>query len=240
VEDLDRRLVLLVLSFPAYLLLELARSTWRTQFLSGIGAAIFSGAVITIFASLIPWQRARPMCVILLAVPLVWMGGRAAIERGGPHRWVWQNHQRVMQVLLRGAPRIENGTLIVLTGVRKAADPFGDNYWFDMALRLAYPKTQVAGIYFYDDGTPGVSNNMQLQGDRWKWDGKHFEGLFRAAGFDQTLVLEFEAGDAARVLPAIPSFVCQGACPEQQTYDPQARIAGRTPSPEAGRRYGPL
>ena len=126
-----------------------------------------------------------------------------------------------------------------MTGVPKAADPFGDNYWFDMALRLTYPKTQVAGIYYYEDGTPNSSDNLELRGHQWTWDGKNFASLIRSAGMDQTLVLEYEADGTAKVLLSIPSFVCKEQCDDQE-YAPRTRIIGQTPSPEAIRRYGPL
>ena len=44
------------------------------------------------------------------------------------------------------APRLKLDTLVVMTGVPKAADPFIDTMWFDTALRLACPNDPVAGI----------------------------------------------------------------------------------------------
>jgi hypothetical protein len=141
-----------------------------------------------------------------------------------------------MQEMLRAAPRVEDGTVIVLTGVSKSADPFGDDFWFDMAIRLAYPRTQVAGVYFYADQTAGISNNLQPSNGRWIWDRQHFEGLLLDASVDRTLVLEYSGTGTARVLAEVPGFVC-ARC---ENYTPQTRIIRAEPSPEAQQRYGPL
>ena len=42
--------------------------------------------------------------------------------------------------------------------------------WFELALRLAYPHTPVAGIYFYEDGKPAPGNNQKLKDDHWVCD----------------------------------------------------------------------
>lgn len=231
--------VFLILSFPAYLLLGETRNAWRTQFLSGIGTAMVFGTAISLAAGLIPNRRFQSIFAIIIAVPLVWMGAETAIGRGGYHRWIWERHLQGVQEVLRAAPRVQDGTVVVMTGVPKAADPFGDDYWFDMALRLAYPRTQVAGIYYYDDGSSNSGDNLELQGYQWKWDDKHFASLIKLAGVDQTLVLEYEADGTARVLLSIPSFLCKEQCDDQE-YAPRTRIVGLTPSPEALRRYGPL
>ena len=231
--------VFLVLSFPAYLLLGETRDAWRTQFLSGMGTAMVFGVAITLVARLIPNRRFQSVFAIFIAVPLIWIGAATAIERGGFHRWLWQRHLRGVQEVLRAAPRVQDGTVVVMTNVPKVEDPFGDDYWFDMALRLAYPRTQVSGVYYYEDGTPNVGDNLDLQGRQWEWNVKHFGALIRSATVDKTLVLEYEAGGTANVLPTIPPFVCKGPCDDQE-YVPRTRIIGPPPSPEALRRYGPL
>jgi hypothetical protein len=231
--------VFLVLSFPAYLLLGETRNSWRTQFLSGVGAAMVFGTVISLVARLIPNGRFRSIFAIVIAAPLIWLGAETAIERGAYHRWVWEGHLRGVQEVLRAAPRVQEETVVVMVGIPKAADPFGDDYWFDMALRLAYPRTQVAGVYYYEDGTPNSGDNLELQGRQWKWDEKHTASLIRLADVDKTLVLEYEADGPAKVLPTIPPFVCKEPC-DNQEYVPLTRIIGPPPSPEALRRYGPL
>jgi hypothetical protein len=231
--------VFLVLSFPAYLLLGETRNSWRTQFLSGIGTAIVFGVAISLLARLIPDRRFQSVFAIILAAPLIWLGADTAIERGGYHRWLWQRHLRGVQEVLRAAPRVQDGTVVVMVGVPKATDPFGDDYWFDMALRLAYPRTQVAGVYYYEDGTANPGDNLDLQGRQWEWNVKHFGSLIRSAAVDKTLVLEYEADGIAKVLPSIPPFVCMEPCDDRE-YVPGTRIIGARPSPEALRRYGPL
>jgi hypothetical protein len=233
-------LMFLILSFPAYLLLASSRMTWRTQLLSGPGAAIVLGAVISFATLLIPKARFRDASIIILAAPLIWLGSKTSIERGGYHRWVWHRHQRAMQGVLRAAPRLRDGTVVVLTGVPRAADPFGDDYWFDIALRLAFPRTRVAGVYYYEDGTANAGDNLELRADGWKWDGRSFVSLIRSADVDQTVVLQHGTDGTAKLSRSIPSFLCKGPCPAQGGYHPDSRIEDGAPSPEALRRYGPL
>jgi hypothetical protein len=141
--------------------------------------------------------------------------------------------------VIRAVPRIQPGTVIALTDVPKSADPFGDDYWFDMALRLAYPQVPVAGVFYYDDGTAAKGDSLELRDGQWKWDGKGGGPLVASAGTNQTIVIKFEAAGAGKVLSSIPAFLCSDRCSDQP-YEPFARIAGRTPAPEALRRYGPL
>jgi hypothetical protein len=229
-------LFLLVMSFPAYLLLETARSTWRTQLLSGPGAAIFMSAAIAIIAGRRSWL------MLAIAAPLIWWGAHSAIEHGAWHRSIWRTHQRAVQEMLRAAPRVENGTVVVLTGVSKSPDPLGDNYWCDIAVRLAYPGTQVAGVYFYDDQTAGSSNNLRLRNGEWVWDRDrpNFEGSLQHAGLDHTVVLQYSGTGTARVLSEVPAFICGEHCPPAGVYRPETRIVRGEPTPAALRRYGPL
>ena len=199
--------ILLSLSFPAYLLLGTARNGWRTQFLSGFGTAMVLGSAIALLTVWISNRRWQSVVSVVLVIPFIWYGSIIAIERGGRHRWYWQRHLRGVQEVLRAAPQVRDGTVIILVDVPKANDPFGDDFWFDMAMRLAYPGVKVGGIYFYDDGSPNSGNNMVLQRGQWAWDGKHAGGLVNLAGSDQLLILEYAADGTAKVA-AHGAFVC--------------------------------
>ena len=127
-----------------------------------------------------------------------------------------------------------------MINVPKDVDPFFHfAFWYNNALRLAYPRTTVAGVYYYHDGTPELSNNLRLSGTRWEFTGESAAPLIRAASVDQTLVIEYDRSGTVKILPKIPSFVCDGQC-SGQPYDPYARILGGPPAPETLRRYGPL
>ena len=232
--------IFLVLSFPAYILLATVREPRRTQLLSAIAAAIVLGTVINILAGLIPRERWRPLVAILLAIPVMWVGASRTIERGGARRWDWITHVEVMRQLLRAVPNVKNGTVVVMINVPKDVDPFFHfAFWYNNALRLAYPRTTVAGVYYYHDGTPEPSNNLRLSGTRWEFTGESAAPLIRAASVDQTLVIEYDRSGTVKILPKIPSFVCDGQC-SGQPYHPYARILGGPPAPETLRRYGPL
>ena len=231
-------LVWVALSFPAFLLLNSARGLWRTQFLSGPGAAVLFAAAATLVASAVPNRRGRHITALCLAAVVVYAGAASVIQRGGYHRRIWETHRRAVAALLRAAPQVSPRTIIVLTGVPKAADPFGADMWFDMALRLAYPGTPVSGEYFFDDGRPGPGNNLKLENGRWHWDSTQLPPLVGSGKLSQTVILAWGAGTDL-LLERVPDFLCSPPCNAAE-YAPRTRIPGASPSPRAVRRYGPL
>ena len=232
--------IFLALSFPAYVLLAGARQPRRTQLLSSFAAAIVLGAVIHILAGLIPRVRWRPVLAILLAVPVIWVGAYRTIERGGSHRGEWQTHLPTMRQILRAVPAVKEGTIVVMTNIPRDADAFTNSaYWFNLSLRLMYPRTTVGGIYYFNDNSPAPSNNLHLRGDQWEFTGESVAPMVVSGRVNQTLVLEYDRSGTARILEQIPSFVCNEQC-SQQAYDPHSRIVNVAPAPEALTRYGPL
>jgi hypothetical protein len=141
--------------------------------------------------------------------------------------------------VLRVVPRVTPGTIIVMTNVPEERDPFTHAYWFDLAMRLAYPKTPVSGIYFYTNGNAAPGNSLRMTDGRWQWDRTTAAPLVRDGGLDQTIVVQYGAGGVGVVLDHFPEFLCSDPCPAN-IYAPRARIAGTAPSPRAVRRYGPL
>src|SRR5437879_1055013 len=75
----------------------------------------------------------------------------SAIQKGGFHRWIWERHRTAILQILRIAPSVKPGTVIVLANVPKDNDPFGHTMWLDLAIRLSYPRVPVDGVYFYAD-----------------------------------------------------------------------------------------
>jgi hypothetical protein len=233
-------LVFLALSFPAYVLLAAARQPRRTQLLSSFAAAIVLGAVIHVLAGLVPRVRWRPAVAILLAVPVIWVGAYRTIERGGSHRREWRAHVPTMRQILRAVPAVKDGTVVVMTNIPRDADAFtGSAYWFNLSLRLLYPRTTVGGIYYYDDHSPAFADNLRLHGGQWEFTGVGVAPMVVAGNVNQTIVIEYDRSGTAKVLEHIPSFVCNGEC-SGQVYDPQSRIVNVPPAPEALTRYGPL
>jgi len=237
---LSAGLIFLVLSFPAYVLLAEPRQLRRTQLLSSFAAAIVLGAVIDILARLVPRIRWRPVLAILLALPIMFVGAYRTIERGGSHRWEWQTHLQTMRQILRVVPAVKEGTIVVMTNIPKDADAFSNSaFWFNLSLRLMYPRTTVGGIYYYSDNSPAPANNLRLHGDQWEFTGVGVAPMIVSGSISQTLVIEYDRSGTARILGRIPSVVCNEQCSEQ-VYDPQSRVVNAPPAPEALRRYGPL
>jgi hypothetical protein len=162
-------LFLLVSSFPAYLILESARSLWRTQILSSFGAGLTLAAAIGLCASYASSNWLRISVTTVLGTLVIVYGGFSAVKKAAFHEWVWERQRSAMAQVLQIAPRLKPGTRVILTNVPKDNDPFlEDNMWFDMALHLAYPGTRVSGKYFYDDDASeakGLSTMLLYQKD---------------------------------------------------------------------------
>lgn len=229
--------LLIVCSFPAYLLLDSARSLWRTQMLSGPGAALFLSAVIVMCASGVPKRWLRFGLLAALGGWVVWCGSYSALAKSANHRWLWDRHKEAMAAVLRVAPRVKPGTLIILTNVSGGErDPFGgDNMWFDMALRLAYPGTQVAGAYWHKDGTPARGRRPKADASgRWSLRGNP---LVTEGAADSILVIEYSDDGHASAAPRLPEFLGFGER-ASALYNPASRIERGPPSERALRRYG--
>lgn len=229
--------VLLILSFPVYLVLANPRSLWRTQFLSGIGAAMVMGGLIAWAVTRVP-RRFASAVLFGLAAPIVFYGSFCAIQEGGIHRRGWTYHREAMAAVVRAVPQVKPGTMFVLTNVSRARDPFDANDWFESALRLAYPGTATSGVFFYADKSAPRGANQKLESNQWHWDGTPLIPVVKDAKLEDTLILEYRNGTVS-VLPEVPSFVCPKGC-DPRLYRPAERITGYTPSPRAVNRYGPL
>jgi hypothetical protein len=226
--------LLLVASFPVYLLLDSARSLWRTQFLSGIGSAILLTAAIALAARALPRRAAVPALLVLGAV-VVGTGSAAALQLGREHRLGWERHRAVIRAILAVAPSVEPGTYVVLLNVPRAADPFGDVMWLEMALRLVYPGRKVSAGYYLDDGTPAVGQHMALALGTWIWDGTRVLPDVGEVGLDKTLILSLESDGRVSVVDQLPDRLCMTGC-DPTAYHPHARIGARL-SERAVRRY---
>ena len=108
--------------------------------------------------------------------------------------------------------------------------------WFDLALRLAYPGTRLAGIYYYDDGRPGPSRALRPNGDGWTLEAA-FPALLKQVPARDAVVLT-NNGHGLALAASVPDFVCGGRC--GSGYQPENRIEPGPPSAKAVNRYGPL
>ncbi|HLK18713.1 MAG TPA: hypothetical protein VKT81_07145 [Bryobacteraceae bacterium] len=159
--------ILLVLSFPAYLILESAASLWRTQILSSFGAGLVLAAAIGFLASVASRKWVRASILTALGALVAGYGAFSAVKKCAFHEWVWERQHAAMAQVLEIAPRLKDGTRVVLIDVPRGDDPFlNENEWFNMALRLAYPGTKVSGHYSYDGTARTGSDRLLLDYQR--------------------------------------------------------------------------
>jgi hypothetical protein len=169
----------------------------------------------------------------------VFCGAVAALQRGADHQYHWERHRTAVAQVLREAPNVRPGSVLVLTNVPRAADPFGDIAWFDFAVRLAYPHVPVSGEYFFEDGISATGSGLELVQDRWipkkgAWHGP----LVLDATTHNTIVIQYDPTGNSKLLKQMPAFLCSGTC-SSELYQPLEVLAGAA-SPRALRRYGPI
>ena len=234
--------VLLLLSFPAYLILASARDLWRTQFLSGVGAALIFVAAIALLASLFRRRDSQVAVIAVLGGVIAAFGVSASFKMASYHYGVWQRHRTAVAEVLAVAPRVKAGTLVVLTGVPRSADPFGDDMWFDLALRLAYPREPVAGIYLYADGLSAPHESMVLRGRSWEFQdtGTGVSALLQHVPFAATVIVRYSPSSGGTLVTSLPAKLGTSTAAVRGTYDPAGRIETGPPARVAERRYGPI
>jgi hypothetical protein len=231
-------IALVVLSFPAYLLLENATNHWRTQLLSGPGMGIAWASVLALAAR--RWHRARSAAWLSAAVAaaVAANGAWASQASAFKHRMDWEEHRALVSAVLSVAPRIADDTVVVLVNHRAGSLIFGHNMWWDYAVRLAYPEKEVAGVY-YDrprQVAPGVRMSFA---DAYAFIDSDAEFSIDIARMDQLIVLEALPGGRVAVAPTLPEWF--GIAPQHRHwYDPQRRIGPWPPDERAVRRFGPI
>lgn len=226
------------LSFPVFLLLESAKSLWRTQLIAGLGYGLMIVSAAALLANFIPrrWPRIAALG-LLCAVPL-FFGMRAALKRGEFHYGVWERHRFAIAQVLHLAPDVAPGTTILLTNVPSEGSPFGDNMWYLVALQLAYPKRYIAGAYFHIDGSPAPSFNLTIDGKDWVWNGVGWPPEEpRRFPLAQTLIIQFSLEGNPSILREVPPYL-PGAGQWDDLYSPDAARRSGPPSLDYGhRRY---
>ena len=151
--------LLLLASFPVYLMLNSARWLWRTRSLAGPFAAVVMAVLMSLvsIAAQCAVNRGRDgvrrLTILLFGVAIAFCGTLASERIASFHFAVWERARSTMEGVLTAAPRLVPGSIIALLDVpRKSADgsnadPFGDNMWFDNAIKLSYPGAYVTGYY---------------------------------------------------------------------------------------------
>jgi hypothetical protein len=235
VQLLAAALLLLLASFPAYLILNSARWLWRTQSLGGPAAALAMATLIGL--STLPAQQLmrgmqgrryfQQAVLIAFGVTLTFYGVVASMRSAAFHFSVWERARTAMERVLTAAPRLAPNTILVVLDVArtdadgKRLDPWGDNMWFDIAVQLSYPRVHVQGFYFWHNGEAPPGNRFREQLDQ----------------LDASRLVVLQPVDGVlRVMPTIPQIL-QVPSSRVAGYDPTKLILSGPPTVEARNRY---
>ena len=237
--------VILVASFPAYVILSSARQLWRTQFLSSIGAGLVLGSIIALAATIVGRSWAVAAIAAIGAGAIAYFGVLASFTDASFEYSTWTKEKHTVEEVVSLAPRLERGTVVVLVDVPQADDSFGNNMWFDFGVRLAYPRELVSGIYFYPGGTPSPGENLALHNGFWEYTNTGYATLVRRAPVRNSVIIRYSPTGAPRLLQRLPAFLHATPAVES-AYDPGspnrigAPVPLRDPAVRADRKRAAL
>jgi hypothetical protein len=225
--------LLLCASFPAYLILNSSRWLWRTQMLGSPFAALVMTTTIGLAAALLSWpinryRRLAQCSLILISGAIIgFYGAQASARIASFHFDTWERARETVVGVLRVAPQVAPNTIIVLVDVPPrtdsgAGDPFGDNSWFDTAMKLSYPAANATGYYFLEGGKPSPNNRFVEQID--------------TGHVNRLLVMRWRPEAQFQLLSQIPDELKLGAATRNE-YQPERLIVSNVPSREANNRY---
>lgn len=237
---------LLVASYLVILILEDNRELWRTEFLPSFAAACLGGAALYALLSLAYATAQRLILAMGVMTAVGIFSIMAGVNSGLQFHDLWEGQRVVMSSIISNAPRVADGTLFVIRNMDRQSDPFGDNGWFDLAMRLAYPETKVAGIYFFADGSPALSSSIDIKGGRPRLllerDGD-IPTLFHLEPqppISHVLIFDYDpATEEVDPLPAGPVKIGDEEIPAGG-YEFCPGVMGSKPAAIAVRRYGPI
>jgi hypothetical protein len=200
-------LLLLVLSFPVYLLLAGNTTFWRTQMLSGFGAAIVLGSVFLLVAKLLMKDRYQALLAITACSIVVFAGVNGGMKFQGFHEYRWQIHRNLMAQISHLLPDVENHTLILLTNLPKeySHDPFGAAMWFDFPTQLLYPTKEVVGYFIYEKGDQPKDNPWRFTAKGMEWEKKGMGQDFTEVSYNQIVALRYELDGKISILDKFPA-----------------------------------
>jgi hypothetical protein len=234
---------LLVASYLVVLLLSDNRQLWRTEFLGSFAAPCLMAA--SVYALLSTVRRTSVRVIMSLAAFGVvgTFATYAGVNSALKFHLLWERQRVLLASLIASAPRVADGTLFVVQDIDPKRDPFGHNMWLDLALRLAYPETRVAGIYTFVDGHSAPGMNIDIRRGEPHVVREGFPTLFHStsgAKIDHIVAFNFN-WSSGEAVPISRGPIKIGAGEIAATrYDFCGAIAGATPDPIAVRRYGPI
>jgi hypothetical protein len=228
---------LIIASLPAYVVLESNQQLNRTLFLSSVGTALFLASIaLAVPAALRGRRRAGYAVAAATCAAVAFFGLLGAYATGSYFDLIWSRQRDVMAGVLRAAPSVRPGTVVALVDVPSQPNPFGDNMWFDFALRLAYPHVPVAGVYYFADGKPGIGASLELRHGRWVSTGRGFPTLVSDVPVRKTVVIRLTPSGRAKVLDRLPRYLAGDVGP-RDTYAPNQALDRSPVSSVARRRY---
>lgn len=218
-------IILLILSFPVYLLLAGNTIFWRTQMLSGFGAAIMLGSVLLFLAKVLIKGKYQAVLAVVACSVIVFTGVQAGVTFQGFHEHRWQLHRSIMSQIAHLVPDVEDQTLILVTNLPKDydRDPFGAALWFDFPIQLLYPDRKVVGYFVYENGDHPTDNPWIFTSNQMQWQKKGMGQEFDTATYDQVIALRYNADGKLSILNQFPPKLLPSASSVAE-YSPKKRI----------------
>ncbi|MEX2303052.1 MAG: hypothetical protein WD733_19070 [Bryobacterales bacterium] len=213
----------------------------RTQLISALPASLVLAAIAFEIGRLVRSSFVVPIvltCLVVTTGLATGLLGQIRLARD------WAPYRKIMGSIVTAAPRVRDGTLILLVGVPShwsrtlcqtegAFDPFRDVMWFNSGLQVLYEDTKLVGLYYRDDGTTSESIRFEFSPDgaRFRESGLGVEDT--EFDYSEMIAFRFDDKDGAVLLKRFPIDSVLGAT-QADGYAPENRILNQ-PVPEAVR-----
>jgi hypothetical protein len=234
---------LLVASYLVILVLNDNRGLWRTEFLPSFAAACVLAAGLNALVALTPRRAARTLLAVVVFMVVGIFATFSGVNSTLYFHGLWHRQRVLISSILSNAPKVADGTLFVLRNIDPHSDPFGHNMWLDLALRLAYPRTKVAGIYFFADGTPAPGMNIDLGSGEARLLPGGFPTLFHSATVPpirDMVVFDYESATGQAEAVPSGSIKIGDHTISNGSYQFCAAVTASKSALMAVRRYGPI
>ena len=252
---------------PFLALDEAAAGYWRTQILAGPFASILIVVLLYFLFIYLP----QPVMHSKIATAAMYSGALLLVTMAGftanavsyqAYNDEWEQTRGPIERLLKTVPGVKPGTIIMLQGVPVGAAPWGSNFWFDILIRLAYPKIEVAGAYSFDlasasaeevkniVGSGGqvlqLQNGRQvlvphghafvIEDDQVHLAEAYLPTLITSATIENAIVLKWSANGPLKIIHNVDEIEL-AENPTRGRYNPDARIDLTGLSAVARRRF---
>jgi hypothetical protein len=223
-------LLIFGLGFFPFSITNLRDANLRVYYISGIGGALFWGAVIDMISRLILVRRR--VLISLIGSVFIFLAALNALDQHASFVAASRRNQWALATIVEQAPSLYGETVIILYVESNKKGPIPNDNAFNAALRWLYKTENITGLTCYEHLANCRFSELEVEYE------SHLPGrkIRRGVHPYSTLILfVYSEESGAKFLKDIPSALLGGQV-TISAYKPYRRVAAYTPFPERPQR----